>query len=164
MKKQINKNFILSLTLVGMLLLVIVLGIVLQYEMNTGIDGLRGDIESVRSRDEIGDVEGYGMIANGIGYGLGMIGMVLVWVFLIIIPGILAAFIFIFALLAKLIYQNNPQRILAYRILMGFSYAGQIIMLLVSLPSLAGGGWESLITLIISGYIFWAIFMGMRGT
>lgn len=164
MKKQVNKNFILTLTLVAMLLLVIILGVTMVYALNSGMNGLQSDITRMRSGDEIGDVEGYGIIVNSIGYGLGGIGKILIAMFLVIIPSALVFFIFVFALIARLIYKETPGRISAYRILMGFSFAGQIIMFLVSLSLLTSGGWGSLISLVISAYIFWALFMGMRGT
>lgn len=164
MKKQVNKNFILALTLVAMLFLVVILGATMVYALNSGMEGLQSDISRMQSGDEIGDVEGYGIIVNSIGYGLGGIGKIMIVIFLIIIPVALIAFIFVFALIARLIYKDTPERISAYRVLMGFSFAGQIIMFLISLSMLTSGGWGSLISFVISVYIFWALFMGMRGT
>lgn len=163
-KKQVNKNFILMLTLVAMLLLVIILGITMVYVLNSGMNGLQSDISRMRSKDEIGDVEGYGIIVNSIGYGLAGMGKLLILLFLIVIPTALASFIFVFALMARLIYKDTPGRILTYRILMGFSFAGQIMMFLTGLFMLKSGGWGSLISMVVSAYIFWALFMGMRGT
>ena len=50
------------------------------------------------------------------------------------------------------------------RILMGFSFSGQILLLLAVFSCVKSGGWLSLIALAISGYIFFAIYQGMRGT
>lgn len=164
MKKQVNQNFILTLTLVALLLLVIISGVVLAEAVNSKMDGIQSEIESAQDQDEIGDVEGYGIIANGVGYVFGVIGIIAIVAYLIIIPAILALYIFIFALIARLIYKETSGRILAYRILMGFSFSGQIIMLLCCFLSLRSIGWGSLIGLVIGTYIFWVLLMGMRGT
>lgn len=163
-KSQVNKNFILTLTLVAILLLLIISGVALVEVINSEINGVQSEIESLQEQDEIGDVEGYGIIANGIGYVFGVIGMIGVVMYLIVIPAILALYIFIFALIARLIYKETPGRILAYRILMGFSFSGQIIMLLCCLLCMQSIGWVTLISLVIGVYIFWVLFMGMRGT
>lgn len=142
MKKQVNKNFILSLTLVVMLLLVVF-----------------GGVELLKYFDWDGDDTVLYML-----FGLGFFFWGLIWIFVIIIPAVLAALIFVFSLIARIIYKNTPGRRLAYKILMGFSFLGQIIVFFASLPILINGGWESVIGLFVSGYIGWAIFQGMRGT
>lgn len=164
MEKQINKNFMLTLILVAMLLFLVLLGVVLECALNSGMDGMLSEIERMRSKDEIGDVEGYGIIANGIGYGLGAVGQIFIVIGLIIIPAVWAFYIFIFALIARLIYKETPGKILAYRILMGFSFFGQILMLLCCLSSVISGAGINLMSLGLSVCIFAAIFMGMRGT
>lgn len=141
-KKQVNKNFILSLTLVAMLLLVVLLGI--------------GFVSSSIFEEE-----------NAFYYlffGLGGIVWVVIWIFMIILPAMLAFYIFIFAFIARLIYKETPGRIRAYKTLMAFSFSGQILMLVVAFSCRGSGGLLSLIDLAISGYIFFAIFQGMRGT
>lgn len=83
---------------------------------------------------------------------------------MLIIPVISVGLIFIFSLIARIVYKDTPKRILAYRILMGFSFVGQISMFFVSWMLLLCGGWGSIVGLLISVYIFWAIFQGIRGT
>lgn len=163
-KSQVNKNFILTLTLVAILLLMIILGKVLAEAISSEISGGQSKIESIQDQEEISDVEGYGIIVEGIADVFGVIGMIAVVMYLIVIPAILALYIFIFALIARLIYKETPGRILAYRILMGFSFSGQIIMLLCCLLCMQSIGWVTLISLVIGVYIFWVLFMGMRGT
>lgn len=142
MKKQANKNFILSLTLVAMLLLVVVIG---NFILN-----IVGSEENRRVLYLL--------------FGLGFFIEVFAWVCLLLIPFTMAVYIFVFALIARLIYAETPGRIKAYRILMGFSFAGQIVMLLFALWLITSGGVGSVIGLIVSAYIVWAIFVGMRGT
>lgn len=138
-KKQANKNFILSLTLVVMLVVIVV-----------------GDVWLLR---DLASDEAFMWMTFGIGF-FGIVMMVIVAVMI----AAQAFFVFIFALIARLIYKNTPEKITAYRVLMGFSYAGQIFMLFYSLKGILMGGWGSIISVAISAYIFWAIFMGMRGT
>ncbi len=138
-KSQVNKNFILSLTLVAILVVMVVGEVWL-------ICGLASD-------------EGFMWMTFGIGF-LGIVMLVIATV----MTAVLACFIFIFALIAKLIYKNTSEKITAYRVLMGLSYAGQICLLFYSFHGILAGGWGSVISAAISAYIFWAIFMGMRGT
>ena len=91
-------------------------------------------------------------------------GLVVIWVVAIIIPSILALLIFVFALVAKKVYEKDETKVGTYRVLMGFSYAGQIIFTWQTLPKnldFSGGG---LIAAAISVYLIWAIFNSMRAT
>lgn len=138
-KRQVNKNFILSLTLVALLAAVVV-----------------GEVWLLRTlaSDEL---------FMWMTFGIGILGIALLAV-ATVLTAALAFFIFIFALIARLVHKDMPERIRAYRVLMGFSYAGQIVLLVFSLSGILSGGWESVINVAISAYIFWAIFIGMRGT
>lgn len=138
-KRQVNKNFILSLTLVALLAAVVV-----------------GEVWLLRT---LASDESFMWMT----FGIGILGIALLAV-ATVLTAALAFFIFIFALIARLVHKDMPERIRAYRVLMGFSYAGQIFLLLCSIPGILSGGWESVIDVIISAYIFWAIFIGMRGT
>lgn len=141
-RKQVNKNFIFSFTLAAMLFFVVLLGVV-----------------SINS--SIFDEEN---LFFYVFFGLGAIAWVMIWIFMIILPAMLAFYIFIFALIARLIYKETARRIRVYRILMGFSFSGQILLLLAVFSCVKSGEWLSLIALTISGYIFFAIYQGMRGT
>lgn len=97
-------------------------------------DELKTSIETTRNNagpEGVGDVEGYGIIVNGIGYlaasGAGIFAMA--GAIMLVIVGVM---IFAPALLAKLLYQKENGRILAYRIIMGIDY-GIITVLAVSL-------------------------------
>lgn len=136
-KRQVNKNFLLSLIAVIMLLAIVVGGIWL----------LRG----------LGSDEAFIWATFGIGF-LAAIMLTIA----IVIAAVLA--FFIFAVIARLIYKDTPERIMTYRILMGFSYAGQILILFCCLQGISEGGWGSVVSVVCSALIFWVIFMGMRGT
>lgn len=164
MKEQINKNFKLSLSIAGILFFSVVLGIIIVCVLNFGIGQMGSNIAELSSRDEIGDVEGYGILIDIIGYGMGALGLVIVWITMIIVPGILGLFIFLFALIAKLIYQKNTTKVLTYRVLMGFSYAGQILTAYLCCSSGFSFSVAGCIRLLMSIYMIWAICMGIRGT
>lgn len=164
LEKQVNKNFMLTLILVAILLLLVLRGVALEAGLSSSMNGISSEIEQMRGEDEIGDVEGYAIIAYGIGYGLGAVGWMFMVICLIIIPAVLAFFIFIFALIARLIYKETPGRILAYRIIMGFSFLGQILMLWCCFSGLIIGAGIGLMSLVLGICTFAIIFMGMRGT
>lgn len=142
MKKQVNKNFVLSLTLIAVSVVVSLMGLELLDFFNPG------------------EKEFLFYILTGLGFVVW--GVVII--FMLIIPVISVGLIFIFSLIARIVYKDTPKRILAYRILMGFSFIGQISMFFVSWMLMLCGGWGSVVGLLISAYIFWAIFQGIRGT
>lgn len=147
MKEQINKNFKLALVMAVLLLIKIILGIIC-------VCGLRYIMYQFQSNSN----------SWGLGYGLGAVGLVVIWVVAIIIPSILALLIFVFALVAKKVYEKDATKVGTYRVLMGVSYAGQIIFTWQTLPKnldFSGGG---LIAAAISAYLIWAIFNSMRAT
>lgn len=164
MNKQANINLILSMTLVSILVLVSLSGFVMGKSLGAGMDGAQKEIERLSGNGEIGDVEGYGIIAYGVGYGLSSLGMAVVLFFVVLVPAFLAAFIFIFSLLARLVYKNTKGRVIAYRILMGFSFAGQLAMLILSLIGFTSYKMGMVVYVMICAFIIWAIVIGIRGT
>lgn len=164
MKEQINKNFKLSLSIAAILFFLVVLGIIFACILYYGIGQIGSNIAELSSRDEIGDVEGYEILIDSIGYGMGALGLIIVLLTMIIVPGILGLFIFLFALIAKLIYQKNTTKVLTYRVLMGFSYAGQILTVYLCCSKNHSFGVMGCIGWPIGIYMIWAICMGIRGT
>ena len=169
-KSQRDKNFFFAITIVFILLLVIFYGIRMANTLDHSINGACKVIDAARKSDMVTDIEGYAAILSAIGYGIGWVGKIFIWAVWIVLPAILAFFIFIFAWIAWSIYQENPPRILAYRILMGFSYAGQILLLLLGsflcrkLFQIPFGNRYAFCTLLLCIYILVAIILGMRGT
>lgn len=138
-KRQVNKNLLLSLIVVMMLLVMVV-----------------GAIWLLRN---LASDEAFMWATYGVAFFA--YTMLILW---IVVAAVVAFFIFIFAVIARLVYDDTPQRIMAYRILMGFSYAGQIFILFECLEGIFEGGWGSVVSVACSALIFWIIFMGMRGT
>lgn len=164
MKKQVNKNLVWNMAVIGILALVIIIGLAYFCIADAGLNVLGNDINQARSAGEIGDVEGYGIIMKGIGYGLGSFGLLLILALFVIFPGIMTIYILTFSLIARLIYANTGGRILAYRILMGFSFSGQIVCLLLSVSMIYSSEQFHVIPLFISMYLVFVIWKGMQGT
>lgn len=162
--KQVDKNFILALILVSALLLLAVSVSVKCYSASSELAALKSSMNGKLEQKPIEDVAGYALILEGLGYGIGSFGLFLIKLLFVWFPFLLGCYIFIFALFAKLVYTTSTQRILLYRILMGFSFSGQIVMLLSVLILITAGGWLSVIGLAGSMGILLVIFLGMRGT
>lgn len=122
--KKANIIFILAVVL-AVAIAIVAIGLGLAFtELGSGMDTLRNDMSATLEGGEVDDVEGYGLIVEGAGYGLGAFaGIVLL--FAAIFVGGYAFLLFLFALIARLVYAKEGKRLLAYRILMGFEYVLQ---------------------------------------
>lgn len=162
-RKQVDKNFILALILSSVLLLLAVFVNLMCYHASSDIITLKEGIIGMGLKP-IEDVTGYALILKGMGYGLGSIILFVVKLYFVWLPLLLGCYIFGFALIARLVYAMSDKRVLLYRILMGFSFLGQIIMLLYGLVLITLGGWLSIMGVIVSIGICGIIFLGIRGT
>lgn len=162
--KQVDKNFVFAVILTGALFFLAIAVSLLCYCASSELNALKNSMNEKLGQKPIEDVAGYALILEGFGYGIGSIGLFLVKMLFVWFPFLLGCYIFIFALIARLVYALSSQRILLYRILMGFSFSGQIIMLLSNSILVTTGGWLSAAGLISSMVVFWIIFLGMRGT
>lgn len=162
--KQVDKNFILALILTSALLLLAVSVSVKSYSASSELAALKSSMNGKLEQKPIEDVAGYALILEGLGYGIGSFGLFLIKILFVWFPFLLGCYIFTFALIAKLVYTTSSQRILLYRILMGFSFSGQIVMLLCNLLLITAGGWLSVIGLAVSIGVLLIIFLGIRGT
>lgn len=161
--KQADKNLILALILtIVMLLLAGTVSFIYQPAMSE-LETLKSSMDG-KLEQPVEDVAGYALILEGTGYGIGLIGLFLIRLLLVYIPLFLGCYIFSFALIAKLVFKVSDGRILLYRVLMGFSFLGQIIMLLYGFAMITFGGWLSVIGVAGSIGVFLIIFMGIRGT
>lgn len=161
--KQVDKNFILALILTSVLLLLAISINFMCHSVSLDLSTLKNGMIGLRQKP-IEDVAGYALILVGVGYGAGSVSLFLVKLFFVWFPLLLGCYIFGFALIAKLVYGISNRRILLYRILMGFSFSGQIIMLLYDFLLITLGGWLSVIGVVSSIGILEIVFLGMRGT
>lgn len=161
--RQVDKNFILALILTSVLLLLAISINFMCHSASSDLSTLKNGMTGLGQKP-IEDVAGYALILGGVGYGVGSISLFLVKLFFVWFPLLLGCYIFGFALFARLVYAMSDGRIVLYRILMGFSFSGQITMLLYDLTLTALGGWLSIIGIISSIGILGIILLGMRGT
>ncbi|MBQ8821347.1 MAG: hypothetical protein IJZ82_01775 [Lachnospiraceae bacterium] len=132
MKKKVNNNFTLVILLVAaMLLIPLIFGLAL-IDLDSDMDSLKNEISTTLEDGEVDDVEGYGVIAESVGYGFGAFASVIIFVIILMVGGY-ALLLFVIALIARLIFKAEGKRLTAYRILMGVEYVLQlgIVYLLV---------------------------------
>lgn len=123
-KRPVNFN------LVSMLFIAVLLvgGVILSFYAESWIgssefDELGSSINETLSHDEIEDVEGYGLIVESFAYGLGVIGEVFFWVFMIMSSVIISLIIIMLSIISRAVYSaENHKRLLAYRIIAGVCY------------------------------------------
>ena len=101
---------------------------------------------------KIGDVEGYVLLIGLLGSGISGVVAILMQVIALLITGY-GGIMVALNLLARGIYRPIPERILAYRIIMGFDF----FILLLPLPSLFG----LLISSAENGQFSWGLFLCM---
>lgn len=137
MKKRANINFLLVIILtVAMMVVPIVLGVAL-VDLSSELEGVKSSMDATLEGSEIDDVEGYGVIAESIGYGFGAFAGAILLVVIFLVGGY-AFVLFLIALIARLIFGKEGKRLLAYRILMGFEYALQAGIILFFADVLSG--------------------------
>lgn len=122
-KRPVNFNFVTVLAVAAFLVVLLLICLAIYIDGEAELNEMGARIDETRSQSEIDDVEGYGLIVESIGYGLGFLGNALLLGLGVIIPGIISAVIAVFAVTARLIYSDtNKKRLLAYRIVSGFGY------------------------------------------
>ena len=122
--KKVNINLILSLAVVIALLAVAAFLFCLGEQLNSDVIETTGNsMRETLDAGPVDDVEGYGLIAQGLGYGFALFGYIVLIVLALLVGGY-ALFMLFFVVLARAIYSNK--RLLAYRILMGIVFALQI--------------------------------------
>ncbi|MBQ3512326.1 MAG: hypothetical protein IJA32_00805 [Lachnospiraceae bacterium] len=125
--KKANINFILAMVVVVAVLLISFTVWRAVSKADKELEQIESSINEKRQGDEIGDVEGYGIIMESFGYLIGGLGVIALKLALIFLTGY-AALLFLVALIARLVYKNSGGRLLAYRIMMGIEYALQALM------------------------------------
>lgn len=123
-KRPVNFNFVSMLFIVALLVCGVILSVYADSWIgNSELDELGSSINETLSQDEIGDVEGYGVIIESIVYGIGKIGEVFFWGLMIMCSVIISLIIIILSIISRAVYSaEKPKRLLAYRIIMGVCY------------------------------------------
>ena len=166
MKKLLKNNAdkILAATLAAAFILIIIAvktGFTVSFAENA-MDGLSTELDSIRSTDEIGDVEGYALIFGGIGYFLGSVGVFFYKVLFVNIPAAMALGTIFFASVSRAVYKS--EQLTAYRILTGISFAGlAVTMILSAVIVFSGAGiFITAAAALLSLYILFLLIFGIR--
>ena len=144
---MVNINYILIMTVVLFLFTVFGKGYISVKSADKTLNKLDSGMEQILSwNEEISDVEGYGVIVGKIVQGIGIFGVAVVKFILFLIL-LYAMLVLILATIARAIYQKQGNRLLAYRIIMGFVYA-LLILLTIGLWFVLSSGIHILLLLL----------------
>lgn len=127
--KTVTVNFVLVVVIALFVAVNALLMMSSLHKGDEGLDYLKESINITLEQDEIDDMEGYGLIVSGIGYGLGMIAIVVLKLFFVFFPLVLALHMLLYAGIARLVYAPQGGRLLWYRILMGVVYFCMILLI-----------------------------------
>lgn len=120
LKKPVNFNLVFVLVVAVLLLIIATIAFLSIYDIKETIDNIKNETNEMRNLDDIGDVEGYGLIVNSLYYSsYKFLTPFAVFIF-IKIPFFTALGLILFSIIARIVY--NKGIIKAYRILMGFCY------------------------------------------
>lgn len=130
--------------------------------LNNELGILKSDISStLQDSQDVDDVEGYGVIASGVGYSFG--------VFVALVAGVVGILgigygiiLTIFLVIARIVYGQTKGRIIAYRILMGIDYV--LLSILVILISIGIINSFSTIMFLIDLYLIIILAICIRNT
>ncbi len=123
--KKVTINFILSMVFVVALTILTVLSASAYSDMHAALKKTSSDISADHDYyDEIEDVNGYALLVKNLGLFFGTFGIVILLAVAIAL-GLYAFLLFLFALIARLVYRPEGGRLIAYRILMTIEYLFQ---------------------------------------
>ena len=124
--KRVTQNLIFAGITIFALFAVALFSHISMQEAEAGMEELRAGIQN--GDGEVSDMEGYAIIFNMFGYGLARLGMMIAYVLLVWIPVAFAFVMVFFTVLARAVYKDHGQHLLAYRVLMGYVYFFQIVL------------------------------------
>ncbi len=166
-KRPVNFNFVSVMSVAAFLVVILLICLAIYIIANTQLNEMRAGLNELRSKEgQIDDVAGYGMIIEGIGYGLGAFGNAMLLGFGVIVPGVISAIIAVFAVTARLIYSDtNKKRLLAYRIVSGFGYFFMLVACLMYSVLFFPIGIETAIQAVVFDILVIVVFIfGIRNT
>ncbi len=120
--RKVTINFIFTM-LISILALILAVSLCkTASSAESELENVKSDISTSLEDDEIDDVEGYAIIAQGIGYGFGALAYGLLLIVAVMI-GLYGGVLLLFSIIARVVYATTPKRLLAYRILMSINFA-----------------------------------------
>lgn len=116
-KRPVNINLTVFMIIAVGLLIFALVSLLSTSRLTKLLDNLGNLISTAESREEIGDVEGYGIIFGSIVYGAVTLGNSVVRLITVYIPLAAAFFIGGQAVLARFIYAVSETRLICYRVI-----------------------------------------------
>ncbi len=166
MKKILNFNFITVAILTAMLVLTAVFAWMNLSDVSASVNQEIDEMYDPNDDGEIDDVEGWGFIFGGSVLGLASLSVGVVKIASVLVTGGFVSFMMVPAIIARLIYRAEKGRILAYRILMGVSYAWMGILAFLLGNMLLSGG--MMVVTVVSAVLFLytvaVLILGIRNT
>lgn len=166
MKKVLNFNFITVTILAVMLVLTAVFAWMNLSDISTEVNNNISEMYDPNDDGEIDDVEGWGFIFGGSVLGLASLSVGFVKIVSVLVTGFFVIFIMVPAIIAKFIYRAEKGRILAYRILMGVSYAcmGMLASSLGNWIFSGGMTVNTVVSAVLLLYTVAVLILGIRNT
>lgn len=156
----VKKNLIMMLTAAGVLLLTALVCYFITRSLGDYLNQLRMGISETRSRGEVGDVEGYGILASGAAYMVGGFAYMVLHVVLVVLPTFFGTWLLIFTLSAWIV-AVKANNLTAYRVLMGINFGGLILMEIIVCGFVFMG---SIFLVPMAGALGAVLFFGIRNT
>lgn len=159
MKKIVRKNFIVIVVLICAILAEVIIAEVSLRGSDTALAGLKQDMQTLRENhpDGLEDVEGYAYLIQGIGYGLGTFGVLLVRFLLVYLPLIYAAILTVLTVFAAF-GLGREQTKTPYKIVMGVSLFW-ILLGMLPIGSLLFACDGGISAVVFGAYLLYSLFL-----
>lgn len=166
MKRPVNMNFIMLLSLVVLLFGIAFTFLGVLNTMDEELFGISQEMDEIRSEGDVEDVDGFALSVLGMTYVMGWFASMGLWLVLVACPIALAILIFLLALVARLIYSGEGGRLLVYRIIMTLDYmiVGALVIFMGSLFTMEQGMMLPLLVVVAIAYLVAILFLGIRNT
>lgn len=166
MKKILNFNFITVAILAAMLVLIAAFAWINLSDVSASVNHEINEMYDPNEDGEIDDVEGWGFVFGGSILGFAALSVGLVKVASVLVTGFFVIFMLVPAIIARLIYKADKGRILAYRLLMGFSYAWMGVLAFLLGNAIFAGGMTTVTYVILVPFLYTIVvlILGIRNT
>lgn len=121
MRRPVNLNLILIAAVAAALLLFAAYSHHLLGGVQGQLSDMRQELGELYSNAPLEDVAGYALLFGGAAYGIGRLSALVFELTCVVLPAVAAVLMLIPAVMARVVYAPFGGRLLAYRILMGFS-------------------------------------------
>ncbi len=170
MNNTIRFNFIS--VLIGVFALLLSIGIYYVVEISPlekVLNEVSGDIKyflSNKHNDGNGysDVEGYGLIAQGLKFLFLTFGTLLLKAIFVWIPSIISIYILVLTIIATILIRKKSEKAITYKVIMGLVYSALVVMLMWSSIPLIIDGLSATFTIFTDVFTLVILGIGIKKT